>query len=173
MSLATNPHARFEVVLESDKYLPEDSRPVLIYRYLTGIEQKELSRKWASLDKIKDGEKSLDVTFETATIGLIDWRNVTDRQGEPIEFAADRLQEIMGMAEGHELIAKVFSQRPNVEDKKKLDSPLPSSTGQSAEAAPALQNARTSQQQPSPSESDVPDVTAQDASNAKRAAESI
>ncbi|HIJ70652.1 MAG TPA: hypothetical protein HPP87_04725 [Planctomycetes bacterium] len=172
MPLATNPRARFEVVLESDKGLPEDRRPKFIYRYLTGHQQKEIADIIDSIGRAKFGKEGIDRIFRAAKIGLIDWQNICNGDGKPVDFDPEKLEQILGMTEALEMAQKVLGQAPDFEDKKKLDSQSPSSTGQSAVDVPALKNAKTSQVQPSPSESGVPAAVVLDAELAKPAAES-
>ena len=129
MPLATNPNALFEVVLESDKELPEDKKPVFIYRFLTGLQQIELAQLIDTLEIQTQGENAINQVYKAATIGLIAWKNVFNESGAPITFDTNKLKEIMGFKEALELAKKVFGQQYiSDSDKKKSPSSSDSNT---------------------------------------------
>jgi len=133
MPLALDPKERFEVCLESDKDKPPETRPVFVYHYLTGRQWREIARRQDELDDISAGADVADLTYESAQTGLVDWRNMIDpATGESIAFDSDRLDDVVGVIEAQELIAKLLRQLPNREDKKKCVSPSDSATEPSA-----------------------------------------
>ena len=137
MPTALEPNAVYEVVLESDSKKPKDVRPTFIFRYLSSRKWKEMARLSDAFEKDITGEGAIDTVFKAVKMGLASWRNMNRPDGEEIEFDADMLEDIVTPAEALELMEAAVSQLPTVEDKKKLDSPSPSSGAKSAKTAKA------------------------------------
>jgi len=150
MPLATNPDALFTVVLESDQHLPAAEQPKFIYRYLTGLEWQEVARVQDTLEDVEDSSQLCNKIFETAATKLVGWTNIYDVNGAPILFDPKKMPEFLGILEAQELIKRLMSQHPDLDDKKKFDSASPSGTGKSAKTAKAGKNARTNPAQPAP-----------------------
>ena len=136
MPLATNPNAKFELSLTSDADRPEAERPVFIYHYLTGLQQMGLADLLDRLEQSSSGSEAIKRIFEAAATGLVDWKNIRDRDGNPIPFDPQRLPEVMSMQEAMELAQQLYAgQYPTLEDKKKSESASLSSMGNSANNA--------------------------------------
>lgn len=130
MPLALEPNETFEIVLDSDKNKPQESQPRFIYRHLTCRQWRQFVKFGDKLKELKNeageaGEaildKMMDRIKEKATTNLVGWVNMIDLQGQPIPFALDKFEDIIGLDEANELIAKLENYRPSLEDKKKLD----------------------------------------------------
>ena len=135
MPLALDPHQTFTIVLESDKDKPAESRPCFIYRYLTGRQWNKVPRLHDTLEDSAGADDVTDKMYQAASTGLVSWKNMIAPNGEQIGYEPDKLQDILGIIEAQELIAKLLKQHPSLDDKKKLDSPSQSSTEKSAPAA--------------------------------------
>lgn len=146
MPLVTNPNAICVVVLKSDVDKPPAEQPKFYYNCLTGIQQLDLARKLDEMEKMGTGVAALQEIFDAARTGLCGWTNMYNKQGKAVEFAPDKLEEIIGMSEASELAYKLMAQIPTVEDKKKFDSPSPSSSDRPAKTAKASTSAQTSPQ---------------------------
>ena len=145
MPIATNPKARFEIVLTSDKDRPAAERPVWVYRHLTMAEEAELMGLWAEINTA-DASAATAATFSAVRFGLIECRNLVDLEGQPVKGKPESaaLENILSTNEAMELIAKIIAEIHLGEPvKKKSDSPSASSTGRSAKTARGLKNART------------------------------
>jgi len=145
MPIATNPKARFEIVLENDKGRPAAEQAVFVYRHLTMAEEAELMRLYMSINAADD-KAATDATFAAVRFGLLECRNLIDLEGQPVKGKPEAavFQNILCTSEVMELITKIMNEIHLPESvKKKSDSPSASSTGRSARTARALKNART------------------------------
>lgn len=150
MPLATNPDAFFTVVLESDRHLPEAEQPKFIYKYLTGREWQAVAHIQDTLEDVEDSSQLCDKIFDAAATKLVGWTNICDVNGAPILFDPKKMPEFLGILEAQELIKRLMSQHPDLDDKKKFDSASPSGTGKSAKPAKAGKNAKTNPAPPAP-----------------------
>ena len=138
MPLALEPSERFEIVLESDKDKPRETQPRFYYRYLTGRQWRAVARRQDELEGLGSGEAVADATYESAKTGLVGWENMTTpvdtryvAAGGDFPFDPDNLEDVIGLVEAQELIAKLLRQIPDAADKKKLESPSVSDSEQS------------------------------------------
>jgi len=137
MPLAINPQARCIIELESDiKFYDPADRPRFIYRFLTGAEWLQVADTQDRIEDAADGKDVLQKTYDTVAIGLVGWENIVEPEtADPIKFAAEDLKNIVGIHEAMELIVKLLAQRPDFDDKKKLDLPLACNTEESVKDA--------------------------------------
>ena len=144
MPLILDPESTFEVVLDYDKKKDKENQPVFVFEYLSARQWKklaELNDKFFSFTKEK-ADDALDVPFEAIRLTIAGWQNLKDPEGEPIDFDTEKLEDILTTAEAIELMIAATQQTPNIEDKKKLDSPSDSSTKQSAKTVAGQQIAK-------------------------------
>ena len=125
MPIASNPNQRIKLSLATDMEIPEDKRPVFIFRYLTNAEWKYLSR---ISDTIESGTKSAADLYEKMEDALEDvlagWENMTGTDGKPAKFNTAGLTNIINPSETWELVFELLGRvRPEVEDLKKSESP--------------------------------------------------
>lgn len=137
MPLATRPNATFEVVLSTDEDLPKTKRPVFIFRCVNIIEWEELGKFSDEFDETKDSKKMIEAAMKVINLVLVDWRNMKMPAGQKITFNLKRLKSLLSPTELVELMKAAVSQRPSVQDKKKLNLPSPSSTTRAAKTAKA------------------------------------
>ncbi len=137
MPLALEPNETFEIILESDKDKPRETQPRFIYQYLTCRQWRQIARVQDEIEQQKDADAIMDKIFSAATTNLIGWVNMVHPQSGPIPFDANKLEDLVGLAEAQELIVKLISQRPSPEDKKKLDLQPGSDTEVSVKGAKA------------------------------------
>lgn len=143
MPLATNPKARFEIVLQSDQSIEASNQPAFVFHYLSGLELEEVLDLLRNLDRAKKGEQALDKVYEIVEKHLIDWRNITNREGSPIDFNRGALKTVVGLDEIFELaFSMINKQSLTVEDKKKSTLPLASFGAKSAKNVRGKKNAR-------------------------------
>jgi hypothetical protein len=137
MSLAADPKATYSHVLFSDRELAQDKQPVFSFRYLTSRQCKELDKSREEFDKAKIGEEVVMAAVKVLIKTLTGWKNVKDGDNNIIEFDIAKIEDVASPAELAELVMMAVSQRPTPEDKKKLESPSPSGSDNSAKTAPA------------------------------------
>ena len=140
MPIAMDPNKTFEVALESDMEVPQATRPVFIFRYMT-------ARQWAKALEIRETymkadrktasvEELVQPPFEIIRLALSGWKNIRDTSGCEIAFEPAKLEDILTEVESMELMFKCMNQTPTVEDKKKLESQSPCDTAESVTNAP-------------------------------------
>jgi len=95
MPIATDPNQTFDVSLPADKDTPEPTRPTYVFRHLTARQSRACRDVWRGLDKEADGDVALDHLAEAIRDHLADWRNLTDRNGEPIPFDPAALEDTL------------------------------------------------------------------------------
>lgn len=135
MPLATRPNATYEIVLSTDKHLPEDKRPVFIFRFISTIEWEQIADLSDEFDAATDTKQMTKLAFKVIEKVLCGWRNMTPPDGKEIPFNLKKLRGMITLQEAIELMQAAVSQRPSSEDKKKFDSPSDSSTAESAKPA--------------------------------------
>ena len=126
MSIAANPKATFDYVLESDR--GNENPPVFVLRYLPADEWQLLQRQSDMTEGIDEGHQVVHAAKKIITAGLVDWRNVILANGSPADYDASIIGKVASLEDIMELMYAVVNQRPSPEDKKKLSSQSPSST---------------------------------------------
>jgi hypothetical protein len=122
MPRACEPGLTFDLYLDFDETKAEESRPTFICLSLSMSEKQKAGSALDSLADSKDSEELYDKVVGALIVCLKGWRNVTDRDGNPIEFSADGLKSALNLNEGIELIRKVLTaQFVSKEDKKKQE----------------------------------------------------
>jgi len=122
MPIAADPNQRFEIVLESDQALPEDERPVFVYRYLV---KRKLGPIASLVERVThaatDGDMpGHDELFDAIRTGLVDWRHMTDpEKQQELAFDAARLEDLLTPGEAMEILFQLHFQGFGLEDKKK------------------------------------------------------
>jgi len=112
MPRALEPGITFDVVLDSDKDKPEDSRPTFIFRSLSCREWAKCNGFYERLDG-KTCETVVDELLAAVSLGLTGWRNLG------IQFDASRLGDIVTVQEARELLDKcVRGNVPDADEKK-------------------------------------------------------
>lgn len=150
MPLALDPNLTTEIVLPSDEHRPEESRPAFIVRFLTC---RELTKFYATFDAARadkelPGEMAkLDAAIFTALVG---WRNIIGRDGAPIDFAADRLDDVLTLGEKWRLARLIPSAVSISEQEKKASASSSQDDGEASVPNAAAGNAPTSPAPPSP-----------------------
>jgi len=137
MPLATNPNATYKIVLSTDTYLPEEERPVFIFRYLSATEWQQITKLSDKFDQLSNTEKMLNLAFEVIEKIMVGWEKMIMPDGKKIPFDLAKLQSMVTLQEATELMQAAISQRPNIDDKKKFTLPLESSMDSSASAKTA------------------------------------
>lgn len=131
MPLCMDPQARVPYVLESDR--GKEKPPTFFLRPLT----VRLFREANTIDdQMRGAEDPITVLMNGIRLGLVGWENVTSEEGKPIPFAAESLEDVIGMQEAVELIRAVNTAGKLSIDEKKVSDLLPSSSmDNSAETA--------------------------------------
>ena len=144
MPLALEPNATYRVILESDQ--DKAKPPYFEFRYLSGREWKELSRKAEQLEAATTGAEAIDNTYDILKIGLVGWGNMVDPgSGREIPFKPNEIDALLTINETHELLEKFRNQAIDAEDKKKLDSQSASGMGRYVRRVPARKRAKKNQ----------------------------
>lgn len=123
MPRALEPGATFDVVLESDKDKPKDTRPTFVYGALSGRQYRAMCELWDKIDAEKNWAAQCDLLFDAARVNLKGWRNMVDPvSGNAIAFDAAELDRLIDVAECHELIGHLRSGgRLSLDDQKKSE----------------------------------------------------
>ncbi len=128
MPLAIDPNETFRIVLESDK--GKSPEPYFEYRFSPVHELRIAENFHKRVNKAKVdsdiGEDCYKELFSLLTKRLEGWGNM-GQDYNPVE-----LDKILNLNEAMELFFAMLQQTPSIEDKKKLESALPSTTGKSA-----------------------------------------
>lgn len=128
MPLALDPNELFELSLSRDEQRFDEpaTRPVFVFRFMTGREWKTVARLSESIEDSTGGAEAIEKVFEALATSLCGWRNVTDRQGEEIPFNASDLDLVLNPPEAVELLERVMAHvNPSGDDLKKSGSPSP------------------------------------------------
>lgn len=121
MPRALEPGATFDVVLESDKDKPKETRPTFVYGALSGRQWRELAALWDAIDTTPGAAAQCDLLFNAARTNLKGWRNMVNPEtGNAIAFDARDLDKLIDVAEAHEIIGALRTNgRLSVDDQGK------------------------------------------------------
>lgn len=120
MPRRTDPNSRLTLVLAGDIDKPKESQPKFFGRVLSVRQSEELMDK-----RSEDGGKSISAAVKMAMMFLTGWENMTSPDnGEPLEFSAENLKEVLTMAELLEVLDfATGSISPTGDDQKKSELP--------------------------------------------------
>ncbi len=150
MPLATNPTAKFDIVLLSDQGLADAEQPTFVFHYLSGADVEELGDVMTRLGEAKTGDEAMDRVYRAVGKHLVGWRNMTDRDGKAVKLAGNALKKVIGLDEIFELAFSLMNrQAVTAADKKKSDSQSASATGRPAKGAKGRKSVRTNPAPPS------------------------
>lgn len=126
MPITTDPEARIELVLDSDK--DKQPQPAFIYRVLNGREWRKVAKVFDALQsgEVEGMSAQLDAIYETVATGLMDWKNMNDPEtGEPIPFNKEDIDLVLNPIEAStDLMGKILGAvMPTHDDKKKSELP--------------------------------------------------
>jgi len=122
-------------VLSTDAHLPKEKRPVFVFRYLSVIAWEEIAKLNDKFEKATEASEMIALAFQVIEHTLCDWKNMKTPAGKTIAYAPKELKSMVTLEEATELMQAAVSQRPSLEDKKKSDLPLDSSSTASAKPA--------------------------------------
>lgn len=121
MPFAIDPNERLAVVLDCDK--DKKPCPTFYFKYLTVREWRQLSeinKQYYRSDTVQD---AADFLIKRIQFGLITWENIKDANGNEIPYSPDKLEDVIGPRDANDLMERFLAQRPDADDKKKLESP--------------------------------------------------
>jgi len=161
MPIALDPSQTFEIAVKSDEALPIDERPVFVYRFAAGRELRRMREIYEKVMKAGDDTEmpfaTMDELFDRLRERLIGWRNMIDpATGEHIDFDPAELDRLITLPEAFELLARVCTQGPDREEKKRLESLSECSTEKSAATAPDTEVANNHPTETAPSTANAP-----------------
>jgi len=160
MPLAVDPQARFRIVLQSDR--DAEPEPAFLCKYLSAALWRRVGRVQDRIEDLDGADEVVDLVFDAIKLGIVGWENMLDYD----EFDADKLEEVLTIMEAQELLQKIMIQGMDVEVKKKSESPLPSSTEESARTAPGATSASGPGMGTEQSACDAPSATGEGATPA-------
>jgi len=132
--IATDPNQRIGFTLPAYKKLPAEQQPTFFARFITVRQAKRME----DLSNKARAESSADVLCEALAIALVDWRNVTDYNAQPIPFDPAAIPDFVTMQELWELWTLMLTAIGLAEDDlKKSASQQPSPAEPPAIGAPA------------------------------------
>lgn len=138
MPIAIDPETRIPFVLESDQ--GKENPPTFFLRPLTVREFRKADAIDADI-RAANAEPNGDpvtVLMNGVRLGLVGWENVKDIKGNVIPYAAESLEDVVDISEAGDLMRAVQNAGALAkEDKKKSESQLSCSTGNSVSSASA------------------------------------
>jgi len=127
-------------------HLPENERPVFVFRYLSIIEWEEVAKLNDKFESAVEAAEMINLAFEVIKKTLCGWRNMKAPDEQEIDYNPEKLKSMVTLGEATELMMAAVGQRPSVADKKKLDLPSDSDTAGSAKDVKGPTSAETSRQ---------------------------
>lgn len=120
MPRACEPGVTYEVWLDWDEDKPLETRPVFIGQALSMGQKLMVGTILDQLDQSKDSSELYGNVVNGLAACFIGWRNVTNRNGEPLEYSRENLYQVLQLSEGLELIRKslVANSVQNTEKKR-------------------------------------------------------
>lgn len=133
MSLAADPQKTFSCSLPSDRHLPPEKQPKFTFRYMTCRQWSEFLEMREQVKEAETDEKLINIILPIIKKHLVGWKNVKMVGDNNVKFHLDKLEEVLGKDDLYELMIIQSAQGLTIDDKKKLESPLPSDTDNSAQ----------------------------------------
>lgn len=137
MPVALDPSETVPVYLKYDQRKPVESRPTFIFHFLTSAELRTIRRLRREATAAKEDEDAVENKVdEILMIGMVGWKNVNGRDGQPITFSREglgnlSLRDKIELSWSHEMAISIAESELG-----KSDSPAESAAAQSASAAP-------------------------------------
>ena len=103
MPLALDPSETVPVSLKIDAAKPDGARPTFLLRFLTCREVLTVERMTKVAFDEKDNAVGLEKLNDVLRVGLTGWRNVIGRDGEPVPFSIEAVDDVLTMGEKWEL----------------------------------------------------------------------
>lgn len=132
MSLAADPQKTFSCVLPSDQHLPPEKQPKFYFRFMTCRQWSEFIELRNQVSKAKTDKEIVNIALTVIKKNLAGWENVNSTENKNIKFDLDKLVDILSNDDLYELMVIQSVQGVTIDDKKKLELPLPSDTDNSA-----------------------------------------
>jgi hypothetical protein len=109
MPISADPDKTAEYVLPTDADKPADTRPTFICRFMTKREyvtHGDIIAKARSSPATPEGDAECYHLLQQAiAIGVVGWRNMVDRDGNPVPFSTDNFDAVLSDLEIWELAA--------------------------------------------------------------------
>jgi hypothetical protein len=107
------PGKRFEIQLDCDKDTPN----VFYFRVLTGADIIELAGLNDTLKSLGDGKRVIVAIYDAIRAHLTGW-NLSDAEGNAVEYEPARLIDYLSLGEAKELIEKLIGSMRVSEDER-------------------------------------------------------
>ena len=143
MPIAIDPNETYSYVISTDRALPPETQPTLVFHFPTGRQQIQIADLFDRADNATSTKESLTLRFEAVRVILAGWHNFTDREGNAVEYDPARLEDVLSDNDLTELHARLLREMSMAELEKKrfaLSSPSSSAgsaTNATADAAPS------------------------------------
>jgi hypothetical protein len=109
MPRALEPGVKRFVVLPYDRAKPEAEQPRFFYAAQNLHKSAKIARLMDETQKAKDSEAVHESVIRSLQEIIIGWENLVDPEtGKQIPFSADKIPEVLTMADANELIGEVF-----------------------------------------------------------------
>jgi len=141
MPVALDPNEKYSYVLSTDRACGEHA-PTLVFHFPTCREQARIAELFDAAEKTQTVRESLTLRCDAVRMILVDWRNLVDRQGKPIAYDPETLEDVLSDNDLTELQARLLREMSMAEwDKKKSvllsqSNSAPSAPGATADDAP-------------------------------------
>ena len=99
--LALDPNETFEIALDSENDKPEAQRARFRFRFLTLREWRETAVPEDLTDL--SAVEIVDMLARCLRANLVDWRRVVGRDGEPIPFDPELIDDVVSLGEAWQL----------------------------------------------------------------------
>ncbi|MEO6077869.1 MAG: hypothetical protein ABIP54_03715 [Candidatus Andersenbacteria bacterium] len=111
MPIAISTSDTFQFVLLTDQ--SKQDKPTFIFRYLSAKEYRQTAKLFTEREEVKtidDLDKLGNRTITVLKSYLKDWRNITDRDGKPMAYDPERLEDILSQLELREFEDRFLSE---------------------------------------------------------------
>lgn len=117
MPILLEKNQTFKVILESDKN--KEVKPAFIFRALSCMELREISRSIDNLSQSKTSDESFDIIFGNLKKSLVGWENMIEPSTDiEISFDVKDIERILTVGEALELVKKIQQQGFGITDLK-------------------------------------------------------
>jgi hypothetical protein len=99
MPVALDPNQRIDIWLDSDKDKPAETRPTFVTRFLTVRETLVYEQALKDAGAEKNNQAARDKLIGGLSMVLVSWRNMTDRDGNPIAFNLAEVDALLTVSE--------------------------------------------------------------------------
>ena len=104
IALEPNKRKPLKVTLSGYDDLPEDKRPVFKFKRLSFRKFREVADVYDTMDENSSAAEALGKIAGVLKPALLGWENAYDFDGKPVAFDREKLEDVVEMDEGKQLL---------------------------------------------------------------------